>query len=488
MNIMNWRALAKLIGFFSCIVAFLIGISALISVFYGEKEALWLAASALIPLLGGLTLMQFSWNADSDNLSHREATLLIALSWVTAIVWGAFPYLLSKSFGDYTPLAFLNSLFEATAGFTATAASVLEPGTALERLPHGLLFWRALSQWLGGLGIILMALLYLPFIRSGGMELFQTSSIVRERIRTKVGEVSKTVLFIYLSLTALAVFALTVAGMPIFDSLCHGFSTISSGGFSTHTQNVAAYDSRWIEIILVFFMILGTTNFALHFSFLKKDWGAYWNSSELRLYVSVLCVASLLIWWNLHTNNQEADFFSVIFNTVSIGSTTGFWNTDTSLWPPFAKAVLLLLMFIGGTVGSSSGAIKCFRMALLFKYSYREVFRIVHPAGFTPVKLEGRVIDREILEGVTAFFFIYIFIFTAGSLILQSLGYDITVAVSGVAATLGGVGPGFGELGPAGGYMHVPVIGKITLMFCMLLGRVEIFPILVVLSREFWRK
>lgn len=485
---MNWRALAKLIGFFSCVVAFLIGISALISLLYQEKEALWLAASAVIPLVGGLTLMQFSWNADSDNLSHREATLLISLSWVAAILWGAFPYFLSKSFGDFSAEAFLNSLFEATSGFTATAATVLEPGTALEKLPHGLLFWRALSQWLGGLGIILMALLYLPFIRSGGMELFQTSSIVRERIRTKVGEVSKTVLTIYLSLTALAVLFLQFGGMNLFDSLCHAFTVVSSGGFSTHTQNIAAYNSRFIEVVLIVFMILGTTNFALHFSFIKKDFGAYWKSSELRLYICVLVIACLLILWNLRLNGIETDAFSVVFNTVSIGSTTGFWNTNTSNWTSFAKAVLLLLMFIGGTVGSASGAIKCFRMALLTKYSYREVFRIVHPAGFTPVKLEGRVVDREVLEGVTAFFFIYMFIFTAGSLILQALGYDITVAVSGVAATLGGVGPGFGAFGTEGGYMHVPVLGKITLMFCMLLGRVEIFPILVVLSREFWRK
>jgi len=485
---MNWRALAKLIGFFSCVVALLIGVSALISFLYRDEGALWLAASALIPLLGGLTLMQFSWNADADNLSHREATLLISLSWVAAILWGAFPYFLCKSFGDFSFEAFLNSLFEATSGFTATAATVLEPGIALERLPHGLLFWRALSQWLGGLGIILMALLYLPFIRSGGMELFQTSSIVRERIRTKVGEVSKTVLFIYLILTALAVIALKAGGMTLFDSLCHAFTAISSGGFSTHTQNIAAYNSRFIEAVLIIFMILGTTNFALHFSFIKKDFGAYWKSSELRLYICVLIVACLLILWNLRANGIETDSFSVIFNTVSIGSTTGFWNANTSSWTSFAKAVLLLLMFVGGTVGSASGAIKCFRVSLLMKYSYREVFRIIHPAGFTPVKLEGRVVDREVLEGVTAFFFIYILIFTAGSLILQALGYDIMVAVSGVASTLGGVGPGFGPFGTEGGYMHVPLIGKVTLMFCMLLGRVEIFPILVVLSREFWRK
>ena len=485
---MNWRALAKLLGFFSCVIAILMGSSAVVSLLYHEKDVLWLLASALVTFFGGLTLMQLSWETDVENLTHREATLLIALSWVVAILWGAFPYYLTKAFGDYSGLSFLNSLFEATSGFTATAASVLLPATPLENLSHGLLFWRALSQWLGGIGIILIALIYLPYIRSGGMALFQTSSIVRERLRTRVGEASKTVLLIYLSFTSLEVLALKIGGMPLFDALCHSFSTISSGGFSTSSNNIGAYNSPFIEMVLVLFMILGTTNFALHYSFLKKDWLAYWKSSELHLYVTVLVIAILCIWWNLQRNGAAANLHTVIFNTVSIGSTTGFWDTNVSLWPSFSKAVLMLLMFIGGTVGSTSGAIKCFRMSLLVRYSYREIFRVVHPSGFTPVKFEGRVVDKEVLEGVTAFFFFYILIFAIGSLIMQALGYDMMVAASGVAATLGGVGPGFNELGAAGGYFGVPVLGKITLMCCMLLGRVEIFPILVVISREFWKK
>lgn len=485
---MNWRALAKLTGFFSCIIALLIALSAGVSLFYHEKEALWLALSALIPLLGGLGLMQISWETDVENLSHREATLLITVSWVMAIVWGAFPYYLTNVFGNFSALSFLNSLFEATSGFTATAASVLTPVVSMKTISHGLLFWRSLSQWLGGLAIIIFALLYLPLIRSGGMELFQTSSIAREKIRTRVGEASKTVLLIYLGFTVLEVVALRLAGMNLFEALCHSFTTISSGGFSTNTNNIAAYHSFPIEIILMVFMILGTTNFALHYSFFRKDWGVYWRSSVLRLYLGVLLIAVVAVGWNLRVNGVADSWREAVFNTISIGSTTGFWNTDVSIWPSFSKAVLLLLMFFGGMVGSSSGSIKCFRIALLIKYAYREIFRVIHPAGFTPVKLEGRVVDREVLESVAAFFFIYVTIFAFASLIMQALGYDMLVAASSVAATLGGVGPGFSELGAVGGYFSVPVAGKITLMFCMLLGRVEIFPILVVLSREFWRK
>ncbi|OGQ05987.1 MAG: hypothetical protein A3F82_05335 [Deltaproteobacteria bacterium RIFCSPLOWO2_12_FULL_44_12] len=485
---MNWRALAKLLGIFSCAVGFLIGLSALVSLLFHEREALWLALSALIPLIGGLGLMQLSWETDVENLSHREATLLIALSWLVAILWGAFPYYLTRAFGDYSPLSFLNCLFEATSGFTATAASVLIPHIALENLSRGLIFWRSMSQWLGGLGIILIALLYLPLIRAGGMELFQTSSIVRERLRTKVGETSRTVLLIYLSFTLLEVIVLKLGGMGLFDALCHSFSTISSGGFSTQTSNIGGYNSLFIEMTLIIFMILGTTNFALHYSFLQKDWLAYWKSFELRLYLGVLLVAILAVGINLKANGVSNHWREAIFNTVSIGSTTGFWNADVSLWPSFSRAILLILMFVGGTVGSTSGSIKCFRMGLLIKYAYREIFRIIHPAGFTPVKLEGRVVDREILEGVAAFFFLYMIIFTAGSLIMQALGFEMMVAASSVAAALGGVGPGFHELGAMGGYYNVPVLGKITLMCCMILGRVEIFPILVVISREFWRK
>lgn len=485
---MNLRAIAKILGFFSFVVALLIGCSALLSFLYQEKEALWLLLSAGISFLGGLILMQFSWKEEIHELSHREASLLITLAWLLAILWGAFPYYLTKIFGNFSGLSFLNSLFESTSGFTATAASVLVPIVPLESLPHGLLFWRSLSQWLGGLSIILIALLFLPFIRSGGMELFQTGSIARERLRTKVGETSKTVLAVYLGLTLLAVVTLKLAGMDLFDAFCHALSTVSSGGFSTRTGNVQAFDNFWIEVILITLMVLSTTNFALHVSFIRKEWGAYWRSTELRFYLAVLLVAVVLIGWNLKTARIEVSWREIVFNTISIGSTTGFWNTNVSLWPSFSKGILLALMFIGGMVGSTSGSIKCFRIVLLVKYAYREIFRMIHPAGFTPVKLEGKVVEREVLEGVAAFFFLYLLIFTVGSLILQALGYEMLVAASSVASMLGGVGPGFNELGSAGGCYSVPVLGKITLMACMFLGRVEIFPILVVLSREFWRK
>lgn len=485
---MDWRALFKLMGVFSCIIALLIGASAGLSFIYREPEAPWLAISALIPLTGGLGLMQLGWREAVAALSHREAVCLIVFSWVLAILWGAFPFYLTGAFGSFSLSSFLNALFESTSGFTATAASVLVPVTPLEELSHGLLFWRALSQWLGGLSVVLMALLFLPFIRAGGMELFQTGTIARERLRTKVGETSRTVLFVYLIFTVLCAAFLLWGGMNVFDALCHAFTTVSSGGFSTQSGNIAAYNSWLIEIVLIVFMILGTTGFALHVSFVRGEWKAYFRSTELKMYLFVLLSAVLVIGWNLKLSGMEWNWREVVFNTVSTGSTTGFWNGNVSLWPSFAKGILLLLMFVGGTVGSTSGAIKGFRTILLIKYAYREIFRIIHPAGFTPVKLEGRVVEREVLEGVAAFFFLYLLIFTFGSLILQLLGYDMLVAASAVASCLGGVGPGFNELGATGGYYSVPVLGKLTLMGCMLLGRVEIFPILVILSREFWRK
>lgn len=485
---MNWRALAKLFGFFSCIIAGLMAISAGLSFLYQEKETLWLGLSALVPLFCGLGLMQISWEEDVEDLSHRESTLLIAVSWLLAILWGAFPYYLSKVFGDFSFLSFLNSLFESTAGFTGTAASVLVPITTLKTLPHGLLFWRSLSQWLGGLGIILTALFFLPFIRAGGMELWQHSLIARERLRRRVGETSRTVLAIYVGLTALAVLSLKLAGMDFFDAFCHSFTTVSSGGLSTRTNNIMAFDSIAIEWVLIVFMILSTTNFTLHYSFVKGHWSAYWKSAELRFYLGVLLIATLLIGWNLKSAGNGMGWREAIFNTVSIGSTTGFWSADFSVWPHFSKALLMLMMFVGGMAGSPAGAIKCFRAILLIKFAYRQVFRMIHPSGFTPVKIEGRVVEREILDGVAAFFILYILFFAAGSFILQGLGYDMMLATSSIASALGGVGPAFHQSGVLGGYYYFPVSGKLTLMACMVLGRAEIFPILMVLSREFWRK
>lgn len=485
---MKWRLLCKMFGFFSCVVSLLIGFSTLIAVIYQEPFAFRLGLSSLIPLLGGLGLMQFGWEEDVEELSHREATFMIALSWPMAILWGAFPYFLTKTFGDYSALSFLNSFFESASGFTATAATVLLPALQLEDLPRGLLFWRALSQWLGGLGIILIALLFLPFIRSGGMELFQTGSIARERLRSRVGEKSRVVVYIYLGMTVLACVVFKLCGMGLFDSLCHAFSTVSSGGFSTHTGNIGSFGNHWLEKILVVLMILSSTNFALHVSLFRGEWGAYFRSAELRFYLGTLLAGAVLIYWNLDANGMNAPWREVVFSTVSTGSTTGFWTSNVSLWPSFSRAILLLLMFTGGMVGSTSGAIKCFRIFILFKYAYRQVFRIIHPAGFTPVKIEGKVVEREVLEGLAAFFFLYITIFGVGSLILQGCGYEMVVAASGAAAALGGVGPGFNILGAAGGYFGVPVVGKIALICMMVLGRVEIFPILVVASREFWRK
>ncbi|MDO8494690.1 MAG: TrkH family potassium uptake protein [Deltaproteobacteria bacterium] len=485
---MNWGALAKLFGFFSCIIAALIGCSALVCLLMDEPEAWRLGLSALIPLVGGVALMQISWHEDIEDLSHREACLLIAFTWPLAIFWGAYPYLFSGIFGDYSFGAYLNSLFESTAGFTATASSVVLPMVDFEKLCHGLLFWRSLSQWLGGLGIILIALLFLPFIHSGGMELFQTGSIARDRLRTRAGETPKLVVWIYIGLTVFCFGALKLAGMDFFDAICHAFTTVSAGGFSTHNGNIAYYYSSPVEIILILFMLLSTTNFVLHFSFARGEWGAYFRSAEFRFYIFLLSLAVGLIYWNLRVSGVPATLQSVIFNTVSSGSTTGFWTTDVSLWPSFSRAFLLLLMFTGGMVGSTAGGIKCFRIIILFRYAYRQVFRIIHPSGFTPVKVEKRVVEREVLEGLTAFFFIYITIFGIGSMILQACGYEMLVAASAAASALGGVGPGFGQMGADGGFFNVPMAGKITLMSLMLLGRVEIFPILVILSKEFWRK
>lgn len=485
---MNWRHLSKLLGFFSCIIASLIGVSGVISYLYHEEAAVLLFLSGVVPMVGGLGLMQFSRQTDIEDLSHKDGTLVIALSWILAILWGAFPYYILGAFGDYSFIAFINSLFESTAGFTTTAASVLVPGIPLETLPRGLIFWRALSQWLGGLGIILIALFFLPFIRAGGMELFQTTTIARERLRRRVGKTSGTVLLIYGCLTLMCAIALKWAGMNVFDSLCHAFSTISSGGFSSRTDNIQYFRSGLIEGVLILFMFLGTINYTLHFSFLRGDYQSYWKSQELRTYVFILVAAFCLISADFYFHTNRFNFLEIIFNTMAFGSTTGFWNSNISMWPSFSQGVLVLLMFVGGMVGSPSGAIKSFRITLLVKYAWRQIHRIVHPASFTPVKLEGRVVDREVLDGIISFFILYMLIFAIGSMIMQALGYVPETATSMVASTLGGVGPSFNGIGISSGYYSVPIIGKLTLMACMLLGRVEIFPILVILSREFWKK
>ena len=485
---MQWRAILNLWGWFACLIGLLIGFSAVVSQMYHDVDVkeLWLASFSSI--IAGWILLLFFRKRRLEEMSHRDATLLVVLSWLSASLLGAFPYFITEVAGPFSIPSFINALFESVAGFTTTGASIFGSTLPLGNLSHGLLFWRALTHWIGGVGIVFISLILLPFIQTGGMELYQAGALSREKLRFRFIETAKALLIIYVTITACEIVLLRLGGMNLFDSICHSFATVSSGGFSTRSNSIEYYHSLYIETIIIIFMILGTTSFALHYQMARGQLKAYWKNAEWKFYIGTLIIGILLVTIDLKLHHSSHGFREAIFNTVSINTTTGFSSADFNTWPPFSRTILFTLMFMGAMGGSTCGGIKSFRILLLFKYIHRQLMRLIHPAGFTPVKLEGRVVNREVLDGITAFFFLYITIFIAAVLFLTFFGINWQSAISGAAATLGGVGPGFEMFGPYGNYYGVSDPAKLVFIVCMLLGRIEIFPLLLVLSSSFWKK
>ena len=389
---------------------------------------------------------------------------------------------------------FVNCLFESISGFTTTGASVLGATVEIESVGKGLLFWRSFTHWLGGMGIIVLAVAILPLLGVGGMQLFHAESPgpTKEKLFPRIRETAATLWGIYVLLSIIEVLLLMGAGMTVFDSLCHTFGTMATGGFSTMNASIGAYHSSLIDIIIIVFMFLAGANFSLHYLAITGRIQAYWKNSEFRYYFAITIASILLLSGILYVSGTYENILSALkygsFQTVSIMTTTGYATADFELWPVVLQFLLLLFMFIGGCAGSTGGSIKIVRIVLLFKYAYRELFRLVHPRAFAAVKLGGKVIHKDVLESVGGFFILYMGLFAVGSVVMTAMGLDIITAISSVAATLGNIGPGLGTVGPAENYYHIPTFGKLVLSFLMILGRLEIYTVIVLFAPEFWKK
>ncbi len=417
-------------------------------------------------------------------ISHREGFMVVTLTWLSSAFFGSLPFVLSGHFSS-----FVDALFESTSGFTTTGASVLTDVTVL---PHGVLFWRSLTHWLGGMGIVVLSLAILPLLGIGGMQLYkaEASSVVAgEKFAPRVREMARILLAVYLIISFTEVLFLTLGGMNLYDSFIHTFGTVATGGFSNRVESVAYYNSPYIEAVITIFMILGATNFALHYRLFQDGPSAYLKNEEFRFYIFVMTISTVAVTINISGlyNSLVESFRYASFQVISIMTTTGFSTADFSLWPPFSQILLLVLMFFGGSAGSTSGTIKCIRLLLLFKIGYREVYRLVHPHAVTPIKLGGKVVPQDVITGVTGFTLAYISVFVVSSVILASLGIDPLVSISASATTIGNIGPGLGFVGPAGNYSAIPELGKWVLILDMLLGRLEVYTFLILLLPAFWR-
>ena len=453
------------------------------SLYYDEADVLPLLASAAVTALVGVGLYRTT-RLDRE-LRAREGFAVVTFGWIFFSFFGALPFLLSGAIPSLT-----DAFFETMSGFTTTGATIL---TDVEVLPRGLLFWRSMTHWIGGMGIIVLSLAILPFLGVGGMQLFRAEvpGPVADKLTPRVTETAKILWGVYVLISAAQVLLLLLGGMDLFDALCHTFGTMATGGYSTRNASVGGFGSAYIDYVIVIFMFLAGSNFALHYRFLRGDFRAYVHNREFLFYASIFAGATLLVGAATYATRYDSLADTVryaLFQVVSIGTTTGFGTADYVQWPSSAQFILFVLMFIGGSAGSTAGGMKVMRIYLLLKFILVEVNRLIHPHAVLPVRIGRNTVPREVVTNVLGFFVLYMVLFVVGVLIMAGLGLDLLTSFGAIAATLGNIGPGLGDVGPTDNYAFIPAAGKWVLSAFMLLGRLEIFTVVILFSPSYWRK
>lgn len=444
----------------------------------------------------GLAL-KFSLKPGNKDITIREGLAIVAFWWMSCAFFGALPYWLSGVCDS-----FCDSYFESMSGFTTTGASIFND---IEILPHGILFWRSISQWLGGMGIVVFFVAVLPNIGVGGHKLFsaEATDIITDKIKPRIAQTAKILWIIYLSLTAILIPLLWFGGMDFFDAVCHAFTTLSTGGFSTKNQSIAAYNNLFIEIVVMVFMFISACNFTLYYQLVTGRIRKVFVNSELRFFVGLVLCAICLVTLALFF--FEASFFNggvkehkyegvggslryASFQAVSIITSTGYCTADFDIWPNFCRFFLVLLMFIGGCAGSTAGGMKVARIMLLFKSSVREMVHLIRPRAIMHVKLSGKPVSEDIITNTLGFIVIYLGLFGIFSLILTLFGTELVTSFSAVASMMGNVGPGLADVGAVKNYSEIAYPCKWVLAFCMLVGRLEIYTVILIFVPLTWKK
>jgi trk system potassium uptake protein TrkH len=453
---------------------------------YYREDTLPLALSLVITVSAGLLLWRLIPRS-KEGISRREAIILVALIWVVASAFSALPFWLGGAIE-----CFLDAYFEAVSGLTTTGATVL---VDIEAQPHGILLWRSLIQWLGGMGIVMLFVAMFPIMGIGAAHLFEAEipGPQMERLTARIRDTAKILWQIYLSLSLLQILLLLLAGVSVFEALTITFSTMATGGFLHRSLSIGYYDCLLIEGIVAFFMMAAGVNFSLYYFLLWRGQPRrFFANVELRVYLAFIFGAILFIGIDLVLAKDmglslgEALRYAG-FQAISIMTTTGFTTADFNTWPYFSKAVLLVLMLIGASAGSTGGGLKVTRVLVLVKLAYRQILLAFNPRAVIPLNLGGGILPSETINRIAGFAILYFAIIVVAFLIMSALGYDPTTALSSVLATLGNVGPGLGQVGPAENFFYIHAAGKVTLIVCMLVGRLEIFTILALLSPSFWR-
>ncbi len=467
------------------IIGFAMLVPIIVSFYYDEPEVIkTLALSSAITLSFGIIIFHYFPLKDLGFIRPREGFAIVTFGWVIVTLFGSLPFQIAGT------LNFTDAVFETMSGFTTAGASIL---TDIEVLPKGILFWRSFTHWLGGMGIVVLYIALLSQMGVSAMQIFKAEAPgpVAEKVTPRIKDTAKILWFSYIILSCASIILLWLAGMNLFDSFIHTFGAIATGGFSNQNSSVAEY-SALLQGIIIVFMFLGGTNFALYYqAYKRKSLKVFWQNEEFRLYVAIILIASLLITGSLLLLTGTGVFDSIIdsfFQVISIITTTGFASVDYEQWPLFPKAIMFLLLFVGGSLGSTAGGIKIGRFLILFKLLILELKRFAHPRSILTLRVNGKETGDSVVYNTLLFFFVYIIIFAIGILVMSSFGLDLITATTAVAATLGVVGPGLGAVGPAENYAFIHPLAKHFLLFLMLVGRLELFTVLVLLLPDTWKK
>ena len=475
----------RILGFLIAGASLMMIPPALVSLLYQDGTASLFMLSAIILFLTGMAVF-LPVRHVREELRVRDGFLVVAVCWLSLALVGALPFLLLEQ----PEISFIDAVFESMSGLTTTGATIL---TNIDALPRGILYYRQQLQWLGGLGIVVLAVAIMPMLRIGGAQLYRAETpgpLKDSKLTPKITETAKALWLIYLGITLMCMLAYWLGGMTLFDAVGHAFSTVAIGGMSTHDAGFAHFNSPTLEIVATFFMVVAGINFAIHFTSWKRASSApYFLDPELRVYASLLLGFSVLVTIALYLNGtydsitQAARYAS--FQVVSIMTTTGFSTTDFSIWPGFIPIMLICIAFIGGCAGSTCGGMKVIRIMLLYRQAIREVQRLIHPQAVIPVKIGGRKTSATVMDAVWGFFFLYVASFVMITIALNGVGVEPVTAYAAAAACITNLGPGLGDV--SSNYASLNATAKMILSFAMLMGRLEIFTLLVIFSPSFWR-
>lgn len=479
---MNYRLVSNILGKVMILEAALMIPSLIVSLIYKEKSASAFLITIVILAVIGFVLSLIK--TQKTKMFARDGFMIVSLSWIILAIFGGFPFYISGEIPS-----FVDCIFETMSGFTTTGSSIL---TDVEVLPKGLLFWRSFTHWFGGMGVLVFFLTLIPSMNGRTQHILRAESPGPSpgKLVPKIKETSMILYGIYFILTLICIICLLLAGMPLFDSILHTFATAGTGGFGIKNTSVAYYNSPLIYITLSIFMVVFGVNFTVYFYIIKRNVLELKKNSEVKLFIVIVTLATVLITFNIKGlyGSTWVAFYQSFFQVTSLVSTTGFATADYNQWPAFSKMILMCLMFAGSCAGSTAGGIKQIRLLIMFKVIRKNIKKLIHPRSVIPIRADGKLVEEEQVFGVTTFCFVYFLILIGATLLISIDNHDFETNFSAVLTAVSNVGPGFGKVGPTGNFAFYSDWSKLVLSFCMLIGRLEIFPVLMILHPSSWKR